>query len=32
MIQVTLKDGIVKEYEAGVSAADVAKDLGMGLY
>ena len=32
MIKVTLKDGLVKEFEAGVSAAEVAKSLGMGLY
>ncbi len=32
MINVTLKGGVVKEFEAGVSAADVAKSLGMGLY
>lgn len=32
MIQVTLKGGVVKEYEAGISAAQVAKDLGAGLY
>lgn len=32
MIQVTLKDGVVKEFEAGVSAAEVAKSLGAGLY
>ncbi|HIZ56008.1 MAG TPA: threonine--tRNA ligase [Firmicutes bacterium] len=32
MIQVTLKDGIIKEYAPGISAADVAKDLSMGLY
>jgi len=32
MIKVTLKDGVVKEFEAGVSAAEVAKSLGMGLY
>ena len=30
MIKVTLKDGLVKEFEAGVSAAEVAKSLGMG--
>ena len=30
MIQVTLK-GDVKEFEAGVSAADVAKSIGAGL-
>lgn len=32
MIQVTLKGGVVKEYEAGITAAEVAKDLGAGLY
>ncbi len=32
MIQVTLKGGTVKEYERGVSVAEIAKDLGMGLY
>ena len=32
MIDVTLKGGVVKQYEAGVTAADVAKSLGMGLY
>ena len=32
MIQVTLKGGVVKEYEAGISAAEVAKDISMGLY
>ena len=32
MIQVTLKGGVVKEFEAGVCPADVAKSLGMGLY
>ena len=32
MLQVTLKDGVVKEFEAGVCPADVAKSLGMGLY
>ncbi|MEG0692615.1 MAG: threonine--tRNA ligase [Oscillospiraceae bacterium] len=31
MIQVKLRDDI-REYEAGVLAADVAKDLGAGLY
>lgn len=31
MIKVDLK-GTVKEFEAGVSAADVAKSIGMGLY
>lgn len=28
MIHVTLKDGSVKEFEAGVSVIDVAKSLG----
>ena len=32
MIKVTLKDGTVKEFEAGISAADAAKDISMGLY
>ncbi len=32
MIQVTLKGGVIKEFEAGVTAADVAKSLGAGLY
>ncbi|MEG2596029.1 MAG: threonine--tRNA ligase, partial [Ruthenibacterium sp.] len=32
MIQVTLKGDVVKEFEAGVCAADVAKSIGMGLY
>ena len=31
MIKVDLK-GNVKEFEAGVSAAEVAKSIGMGLY
>lgn len=32
MIKITLKGGTVKEYEAGVCAMEVAKDLGAGLY
>ncbi|MEG1408103.1 MAG: TGS domain-containing protein, partial [Ruthenibacterium sp.] len=32
MIQVTLKGDVVKEFDAGVSVADVAKSIGMGLY
>lgn len=32
MINITLKDGSVKQYESPVSAADIAKDLSMGLY
>ncbi len=32
MIKVTLKDGVVREYENGVSVLDIAKSLGAGLY
>ena len=32
MINVTLKDGSVKEFESGITAMEVAKSLGMGLY
>ena len=32
MINVTLKDNVVKEYENGTTVADIAKSLGMGLY
>lgn len=32
MIKVTLKDGVVKEFDKGITAAEVAKSLGMGLY
>ncbi len=32
MIKVTLKDGVVREYDNCVSALDVAKSLGAGLY
>lgn len=31
-INVTLRDGIVKEFPTGISAAEVAKSLGAGLY
>ena len=31
MIKVTLKDGSVKEFEAGVSVLDVAKGISEGL-
>ncbi|MEG1477168.1 MAG: TGS domain-containing protein, partial [Oscillospiraceae bacterium] len=31
-MKITLKGDIVKEYENGVSAADIAKSIGMGLY
>ena len=32
MIQVKLKGDVIKEYEIGTTALDVAKSLGMGLY
>lgn len=32
MIKITLKGGVVKEYEAGVTAMDIAKELGAGLF
>lgn len=32
MVNVTLKGGVVKEFESGSSIADIAKSLGMGLY
>lgn len=32
MIKVTLKDGVVKEFESGTTVAEVAKSLGSGLY
>jgi len=32
MIKITLKDGSVKEFENSVSAADVTKEISMGLY
>jgi threonyl-tRNA synthetase len=32
MINITLKDGSVREYEQGVKAADIVKSIGMGLY
>ena len=32
MIKVTLKGGVVKEYENGTTAMEITKDLGMGLY
>lgn len=31
MVQVTLKDN-VKEFESGITAAEIAKSIGMGLY
>ena len=32
MLQVKLKGDVIKEYEPGTTALDVAKSLGMGLY
>ena len=32
MIKVTLKGGVVKEFESGTTAMDVAKSLGAGLF
>ena len=32
MITVTLKDGVQKTFESALSCADVAKEIGMGLY
>ncbi len=32
MVKVSLKGGEVREFEAGLSAAEIAKSIGMGLY
>lgn len=32
MVKVTLKGDVVKEFENGITAMDVAKELGMGLF
>ncbi len=32
MINVTLKGGVIKEYDAGITAAEIAKSIGEGLY
>ena len=32
MANVTLKGGVVKEYENGTTAMEIAKSIGMGLY
>ncbi len=32
MIKIILKDGTVREYEVPVTAADITKDISMGLY
>lgn len=31
-INITLRDGVVKEYESGTTVAEIAKSLGAGLY
>ncbi len=31
-MKITLKDGSVKEYEGAISAADITKDISMGLF
>ena len=32
MIEITLKDGSVKSYDAPLTAADAVKDISMGLF
>lgn len=32
MIKVTLKGGVVNEYESGITVAEIAKSISMGLY
>ena len=32
MIKVELKDAVIKEFNSGITAAEVAKEIGMGLY
>ena len=32
MINVELKGGVVNQYEAGTTPADIAKSIGAGLY
>ena len=31
-MKITLKDGSVKQYDGAMRAADIAKDISMGLY
>ena len=31
-MKITLKDGSVKEYESATTAAEITKDISMGLY
>ncbi len=32
MIKVELKDAVIKEFNSGITAAEVAREIGMGLY
>ena len=32
MVNITLKGGVIKEYESGITPLEIAKELGMGLY
>ena len=32
MIKVELKGGVIKEFEENITAAEIAKSIGMGLY
>ena len=32
MIKITLRDNVVKEFESGVTVAEITKSIGMGLY
>ena len=32
MVNVTLKGGVIKEFENGTTAMEITKSLGMGLY
>lgn len=32
MIKIELKGGVIQEYAEGTTPADIAKELGMGLY
>ena len=31
-MEITLKDGSVRQYDSAMSTADIAKDISMGLY
>ena len=32
MLQIELKGGVIKEFESGITPAEIAKSIGMGLY